>query len=316
MPDFSQNFNRYSYCLNNPLRYTDPSGNVFGVDDAIFWGVVALSAYIGGSASNNGQLNPIKWDWQSGQTYVGVIGGGIVGAATFGVGSAFAAAKIPWTLNLIVTSTYNSVGMYAVTGGRTPITTSFGIGSYNWTTGEFGYLGKKGNRWYENVGYGIGALANLSDAITLADRFLGVENKIAARANGKISEYEAQGHTMDKISLDQFNNNLNGTSYMGGRNPQFGPNDYYYGRVPKWGYKEYASYLHDVDYVSMGFDKGASAFLLSAQTLSADVSLFARQLFLSAKHFDVGGMLFGIGMTGISAYKSPLWLLYQGFPIP
>ncbi|MDR2954933.1 MAG: FG-GAP-like repeat-containing protein, partial [Prevotella sp.] len=26
MPDFSQNFNRYSYCWNNPLRYTDPSG--------------------------------------------------------------------------------------------------------------------------------------------------------------------------------------------------------------------------------------------------------------------------------------------------
>jgi RHS repeat-associated protein len=25
-PDFSQNFNRYSYCLNNPFRYTDPSG--------------------------------------------------------------------------------------------------------------------------------------------------------------------------------------------------------------------------------------------------------------------------------------------------
>jgi RHS repeat-associated protein len=27
MPDFSQSFNRYSYCLNNPLKYTDPSGN-------------------------------------------------------------------------------------------------------------------------------------------------------------------------------------------------------------------------------------------------------------------------------------------------
>ncbi|MDR0714187.1 MAG: RHS domain-containing protein, partial [Bacteroidales bacterium] len=25
-PDFSQSFNRYSYCLNNPLLYTDPSG--------------------------------------------------------------------------------------------------------------------------------------------------------------------------------------------------------------------------------------------------------------------------------------------------
>ena len=25
-PDFTQNFNRYSYALNNPLRYTDVSG--------------------------------------------------------------------------------------------------------------------------------------------------------------------------------------------------------------------------------------------------------------------------------------------------
>ncbi|MDR2040088.1 MAG: RHS repeat-associated core domain-containing protein, partial [Bacteroidales bacterium] len=25
-PEYSQNFNRYSYCLNNPLVFTDPSG--------------------------------------------------------------------------------------------------------------------------------------------------------------------------------------------------------------------------------------------------------------------------------------------------
>lgn len=29
-PDFTQNFNRYSYCLNNPLKYKDPSGEFFG----------------------------------------------------------------------------------------------------------------------------------------------------------------------------------------------------------------------------------------------------------------------------------------------
>ena len=34
--DNSQSFNRYSYCLNNPLKYTDPSGELFGIDDAIF----------------------------------------------------------------------------------------------------------------------------------------------------------------------------------------------------------------------------------------------------------------------------------------
>lgn len=29
-PDNTQSFNRYSYCLNNPLKYTDPSGELFG----------------------------------------------------------------------------------------------------------------------------------------------------------------------------------------------------------------------------------------------------------------------------------------------
>ena len=30
MPDFTQSFNRYSYCLNNPMMYSDPSGELFG----------------------------------------------------------------------------------------------------------------------------------------------------------------------------------------------------------------------------------------------------------------------------------------------
>lgn len=30
MPDFTQNFNRNSYCLNNPLVYVDENGNMFG----------------------------------------------------------------------------------------------------------------------------------------------------------------------------------------------------------------------------------------------------------------------------------------------
>jgi RHS repeat-associated protein len=32
MPEFSQSFNRYSYCLNNPLKYRDPTGQLY-VDD-------------------------------------------------------------------------------------------------------------------------------------------------------------------------------------------------------------------------------------------------------------------------------------------
>jgi hypothetical protein len=32
-PSYSQSYNRYSYCLNNPLRYTDPSGYTYKPDD-------------------------------------------------------------------------------------------------------------------------------------------------------------------------------------------------------------------------------------------------------------------------------------------
>ena len=35
LPDFTQNYNRYSYCLNNPLTYVDPSGEGFA--DALLW---------------------------------------------------------------------------------------------------------------------------------------------------------------------------------------------------------------------------------------------------------------------------------------
>ncbi|MBP5413215.1 MAG: hypothetical protein J6Y47_08185 [Bacteroidales bacterium] len=40
----SQNFNRYSYCLNNPLKYTDPSGEFFQyILGGIFGGIQGFS---------------------------------------------------------------------------------------------------------------------------------------------------------------------------------------------------------------------------------------------------------------------------------
>ena len=37
LPDFTQNLNRYAYCLNNPLAYTDPDGNTFIESAVIFY---------------------------------------------------------------------------------------------------------------------------------------------------------------------------------------------------------------------------------------------------------------------------------------
>ena len=39
-PDFSQNFNRYAYALNNPLKYKDPTG------EFAIWGPILLSALV------------------------------------------------------------------------------------------------------------------------------------------------------------------------------------------------------------------------------------------------------------------------------
>ena len=82
MPFYSQNFNRYSYCLNNPLRYNDLSGEGIGLDDAaIIIGCAFLGAYIGGTATNKGELNPLKWNYNMAETYLGIGFGGIIGGA-------------------------------------------------------------------------------------------------------------------------------------------------------------------------------------------------------------------------------------------
>ncbi|PBJ08069.1 RHS repeat-associated core domain-containing protein [Flavobacterium sp. ACN6] len=55
-PFNTQNFNRYGYVLNNPLKYTDPSGEFWN-----FIGGLLFSAYIHGGASS-GEINPFKWN--------------------------------------------------------------------------------------------------------------------------------------------------------------------------------------------------------------------------------------------------------------
>ena len=38
--------NLYAYCNDNPVSYTDESGTIVGVDDAIFWGAVFIVTLI------------------------------------------------------------------------------------------------------------------------------------------------------------------------------------------------------------------------------------------------------------------------------
>lgn len=80
MPDFSQSFNRYSYCLNNPLRYTDPSGELIGIDDAIALAVFSMAGSMMQASVEGGNV------WKAGALSL------LSSAASYGIGAAFGSA--------------------------------------------------------------------------------------------------------------------------------------------------------------------------------------------------------------------------------
>ncbi|MEJ7740371.1 MAG: RHS repeat-associated core domain-containing protein [Chitinophagaceae bacterium] len=81
-PYHTQGYNRYSYANNNPLVYTDPDGNIFGIDDLVL-------GLIGGLINVGTQLisGNVASVWQGFQ-YFGVgFAAGLVSEYTLGIGS-------------------------------------------------------------------------------------------------------------------------------------------------------------------------------------------------------------------------------------
>ena len=109
-PDFTQSFNRYAYCLNNPLIYTDPSGKfIFTVLAAIFcppllpFAIGADIGWISGGIRGANTPGMTFWDgaWRGG--IVGAVGGGL---------SMIGGAGMPFIANLAI-----GTGSGALTGG-------------------------------------------------------------------------------------------------------------------------------------------------------------------------------------------------------
>ena len=165
-PDNPQNFNRYAYCLNNPLRFTDPSGESFIVAAVVIGAVIGT--YSGGVIAN-GTYNPIDWDWSSDKTWCYMLCGSLAGAISGYVGAVVAGTGIPLcnTLSIVTASTLNSGLTYLYTDCKTDFVVSMGVASYNFSKGEFGYLGKEGNSLMDNIGYTLGAITNLCDLYRL-----------------------------------------------------------------------------------------------------------------------------------------------------
>ncbi len=133
-PAIPQNYNRYAYCLNNPLRYVDRNGE--------FWQLAIgaiVGAYLGGVISNSGELNPLAWDYSSASTYLGM-----------GVGSLFTFYTVYGILN---PGTISYALNFATPYGEIGIgTTALGAGTdwkfdVHWTT----------------TGGGSGSISNVKD---------------------------------------------------------------------------------------------------------------------------------------------------------
>lgn len=175
--DNTQGYNRYTYALNNPLTYTDPSGEF--VWAPVIIGAV-LGAYMGGTMANN-DFNLFDWDYSSGKTWGYIGAGALVGAASGAVGSAILSTGAPLsnTMSIIASSYLNSLGTAAYNGGQTDVGFSFGVGSVNLTKNEVrGLWNWKDLTLMEKFGYTAGALANIQDA---AARTYGTDVTVKAR---------------------------------------------------------------------------------------------------------------------------------------
>ena len=81
MPDNTQSFNRYAYCVNNPLKYVDPSGELFGIDDIfIAFAAFNIASSMMQAAFNGGNI------WKAGALSL------LSSGASYGIGAAFGAA--------------------------------------------------------------------------------------------------------------------------------------------------------------------------------------------------------------------------------
>ena len=137
-PDFTQNFNRYSYCLNNPLKYKDEDGESILLAMAIG---AALGAISGGLAAYKAGVD----DWWKYAMAGGVVGmfsgavgagagmavsvatnlGGFVGGALSGAAGGAAGGLYPGVANSLLfngpygalTNGFISAGICVLTGG-------------------------------------------------------------------------------------------------------------------------------------------------------------------------------------------------------
>lgn len=214
MPDYTQNFNRYSYALNNPLKYTDPDGENPLL--AFIIGAIA-GAYLGGTATNDWNWNPGKWDYQNPATYFGIVGGGLAG----GLGA-------QWMF-----------GPGGVMAGGTPLNVSLGASFSNASTAFANFsIGGGGGFTLQTLGYATVAGGGLYATGSTIKNFFkndfifenefridyGVQAEVQGKLFGSKIGFSGEKETEPLVQLNYgYNEGLYGYGYSFD-NPSYGYN--------------------------------------------------------------------------------------------
>jgi RHS repeat-associated protein len=175
-PDFTQGFNRYAYCLNNPFKYTDPTGEVFVIDD--FIAAVAIGAII--NTWVNIATNNIH---SAGDFFMSVAIGGLSGAAGYGAG----------------------LGVSMALGGSSGFWAGGITGAAGNAAGSF--VNGSANAWANGANFWDGMLSGLKSAgIGAVTGFItgGFTGGIRAKANGG-NFWTAEGMVHEQTAKGAFN---------------------------------------------------------------------------------------------------------------
>lgn len=172
-PSYTQNFNRYAYCMNNPLKYTDPDGE---------WVQLVIGALVGGIVNLATNIKNIK-TFGEGLAYFGIgAGAGVVGALTGG--AAAGAMKL---------GGFVSGAVSGAAGGASS-----------------GMIAGSGNAWMQGANFGQGLLAGAISAGFgagtgalfggLTRGFIDYRKGYGFWDGSKIDEFISGGSALDPVS--------------------------------------------------------------------------------------------------------------------
>ncbi|MCK9271371.1 MAG: RHS repeat-associated core domain-containing protein [Bacteroidales bacterium] len=138
MPDNSQNFNRYSYALNNPLVFTDPDGRFvvtafligLAVTAAIDYGMQVAMNYASGYSGKDAWVNKVD--------FFDVAVSGAIGGLTGGFGASLKAGQVVGKFGTFMAS--NSAWVKA---GEIAVTSAIDITGEGWQDVTFDQFGQR-----------------------------------------------------------------------------------------------------------------------------------------------------------------------------